>query len=158
MKLATDTSRRASPQEGRRRFLRQVVAGLAAGASALPATAQEKAEPSSAAESGQTSLAEALARYAAELKYEDLPADVVRIAKRTILDTFGCAFGGYTAGPSKIAIRLASDVSSKQGATVLFSGIRTSPDLAVFANGVMIRYLDFNDAFVESHSWRRAPE
>jgi 2-methylcitrate dehydratase len=30
----------------------------------------------------------------------------------------------------------------------LFSGIKTSPDLAVFANGVMIRYLDFNDAFV----------
>jgi 2-methylcitrate dehydratase len=30
----------------------------------------------------------------------------------------------------------------------LISGIRTSPDLAVFANGVMIRYLDFNDAFV----------
>jgi 2-methylcitrate dehydratase len=148
MKPATDTSRRASPQEGRRRFLRQVVAGLAAGASAFPATAQERAEPSSAAESGQTSLAEALARYAAELKYEDLPADVVRIAKRTILDTFGCAFGGYTAGPSRIAIRLASDVSSTQGATVLFSGIRTSPDLAVFANGVMIRYLDFNDAFV----------
>ncbi len=28
------------------------------------------------------------------------------------------------------------------------SGIGTSPDLAVFANGVMIRYLDFNDAFV----------
>ncbi len=30
----------------------------------------------------------------------------------------------------------------------MFSGIKTSPDLAVFANGVMIRYLDFNDAFV----------
>jgi 2-methylcitrate dehydratase len=31
---------------------------------------------------------------------------------------------------------------------VLCSGTRTSPELAVFANGVMIRYLDFNDAFV----------
>jgi 2-methylcitrate dehydratase len=31
---------------------------------------------------------------------------------------------------------------------VLCSGFRTTPDLAVFANGVMIRYLDFNDAFV----------
>jgi len=27
------------------------------------------------------------------------------------------------------------------------SGIKTSPDLAVFANGVMIRYLDFNDGY-----------
>ena len=96
----------------------------------------------------QISLAETLARYATALKYEDLPEDVVRIAKRTILDTLGCAYGGYTAGPSKIAIVLASEVSSKPGATVLISGIRTSPDLAVFANGLMIRYLDFNDAFV----------
>ncbi len=131
----------------RRQFL-HLAAGVA-GAAAFPVIAQDRAErPSSAAGSGQTSLAETLARYAATLKYENLPEDVVRIAKRTILDTLGCAFGGYTAGPSKIAIKLASEVSSKQGATVLISGIRTSPDLAVFANGVMIRYLDFNDAFV----------
>jgi 2-methylcitrate dehydratase len=93
-------------------------------------------------------MAAELARYATNLKYEDLPEDIVRMAKRTILDTFGCAFGGYTAGPSRIATKLASDVDAKRGATVLCSGIKTSPDLAAFANGVMIRYLDFNDAFV----------
>ena len=120
-----------------------------AGSAAFPAIAQDKAKrPSSAAGSGQTSLAETLARYAATLKYDDLPDDVVRIAKRTILDTLGCAFGGYSAGPSKIAIKLASDVNSKQPGTILLSGIKTSPELAVFANGVMIRYLDFNDAYV----------
>jgi 2-methylcitrate dehydratase len=149
MKPAARTSKRSSPQRGRRRFLKQLVAGLALGVSGLPAIAEEKAAaPSAAASSGQTTLAEALARYAIGLKYEDLPDDVVRLAKRTILDTIGCAFGGYTAGPSQIALKLASDVTAKQGATVLFSGIKTSPDLAVFTNGVMIRYLDFNDAFV----------
>jgi 2-methylcitrate dehydratase len=104
--------------------------------------------PASSVANGQVSLGETLAHYASSLKYEDLPEDVIRIAKRTILDTFGCAFGGYTAGPSKIAIKLASDVSSTRSATVLLSSIRTSPDLAAFADGVMIRYLDFNDAFV----------
>jgi 2-methylcitrate dehydratase len=149
MKRPTDTSRPTPSQRGRRQFLKQVVAGLAASASAFPVIAQQKVEgPSSAAPGGQTSLAETLARYAAELTYQDLPEDVVRLAKRTILDTIGCAFGGYTAAPSRIAIKLASDVTSKQAATVLVSGVRTSPDLAVFANGVMIRYLDFNDAFV----------
>jgi 2-methylcitrate dehydratase len=98
--------------------------------------------------SNRASLAETLARYADGLKYEDLPEDVVRITKRTVLDTFGCAFGAYTAGPSKIAIKLASDVSAKHSATVLLSGIKTSPELAAFADGVMIRYLDFNDAYV----------
>jgi 2-methylcitrate dehydratase len=125
----------------RRHFLRQVAAaGLAAGAPIVPALAQTG--------QGQISLAETLARYATGLRYEDLPEDVIRIARRSILDTIGCAFGGYAAGPSKIAQKLAGDVSSRQPATVLFSGVKTSPDLAVFANGVMIRYLDFNDAFV----------
>ncbi len=136
------------PDVERRRFLRQVAAaGLAAGAPAFPALAQTGQNFPTVAKD-QVSLAETLARYAIGLRYEDLPEDVIRIAKRSILDTIGCAFGGYTAGPSRIALKLAGDVSSKQPATVLFSGIKTSPDLAVFANGVMIRYLDFNDAFV----------
>jgi 2-methylcitrate dehydratase len=133
----------------RRHFLgHAAAAGVAIGASTFPALTQERT-PSSASASRQISLGETLARYASGLKYEDLPEDVVRLAKRAILDTFGCAFGGCTAGPSKIAIQLANEVGSKQaGATVLCSGFRTTPDLAVFANGVMIRYLDFNDAFV----------
>jgi 2-methylcitrate dehydratase len=94
------------------------------------------------------SVGEIVARYAANLKYEDLPDDVVWSVKRAILDTFGCAFGGYTAEPSRIALKLAGSVSAQPPATVLFTGTRTTPDLAVFANGVMIRYLDFNDAFV----------
>ena len=122
----------------RRHFLKQIAAtSLVASAPALPAIAEEKG-----------TLAETLARYAASLRYEDLPEDIVRLTKRTILDTIGCAFGGYAAGPSKIAIKLAGDVTAKQPATVLISGTKTSADLATFADGVMIRYLDFNDAFV----------
>src|SRR5450830_224987 len=135
----------------RRRFLTQVATtgAVAGAAAALPALAQEKSErPWSTLGSDQVTVAETLARYATNLRYDDLPPEVARTAKRTILDTLGCAIGGYTAGPSQIAIKLASAVSAKQGATVLCSGIRTSPDLAVFANGVMIRYLDFNDGYI----------
>ena len=139
-----------TPSTDRRRFLRQAAAaGLAAGATALPASALDTVgRDSPAPGGGEAALAEILARYAIDLRYEDLPEEVVRIAKRSILDTFGCAFGGYAATPSRIAIDLARDASSKHAATVLFTGTRTSPDLAVFANGVMIRYLDFNDGFV----------
>jgi 2-methylcitrate dehydratase len=138
-------SARHVPDDSRRGFLK-IVAGIAVGAPAFSVAAQEQTPSVSA--SGQAPLAETLARYAANLKYEDLPDDVVQLAKRAILDTIGCAYGGYDAGPSKIAIKLAGDVSAKQPATVLISGVKTSPDLAVFADGVMIRYLDFNDAFV----------
>ncbi|MDQ3558907.1 MAG: MmgE/PrpD family protein [Pseudomonadota bacterium] len=51
-------------------------------------------------------IAEQLAAYAAELSYDDLPAEVVHQTKRTILDTVGCAFGGFDSGPGLIRFRL----------------------------------------------------
>src|SRR5215475_6020141 len=92
-------------------------------------------------------IAENLGAYAASLRYEALPKEVVHQAKRMIVDTFGCALGGYASEPAHIARELAGRVTSTRPATVLCSGQKTSPELAVFANGVMIRYLDFNDGY-----------
>jgi 2-methylcitrate dehydratase len=47
-------------------------------------------------------IVEQLVAYAAGLRYEDLPAEVVRQAKRLIVDTVGCALGGYGAGPAAL--------------------------------------------------------
>ena len=94
------------------------------------------------------SIAETLAHYAVNLKYTDLPPEVVRTAKRTILDTIGCAIGGYPAEPSQIAVRLACGAGAAPAATVMCSGAKTSHELAVFANGVMLRYLDHNDGYI----------
>jgi len=137
----------------RRQFLRDVVTSgvWMVAAAALPAGAQERAElPTGRNEPPATGgpVAETLADFAVKLRYEDLPGDVIRTVKRTILDTIGCAIGGYDAEPSRIARRLASRVSATPAATVLCSGVKTSHDLAVFANGVMIRYLDFNDGYI----------
>ena len=97
-------------------------------------------------------VAETLAAYASTLRYEDLPADVVHQTKRTIIDTLGCAFGGYSSEPARIARYLAGPISSTQPATILCSGVKTSVDLAAFANDVMIRYLDYNDGYVKKGS------
>lgn len=115
--------RELSLREKRRRFLKQIAAtSVIASAGTIPVIAQDKTEPRrSTLGSGEVPLADALARYAIDLKYEDLREEIVRIAKRTILDTSGCAFGGYTAGPSKIAIKLASDVTAKRGACAVAS-------------------------------------
>ena len=88
-----------------------------------------------------------LSSYATTLKFEDLPAEVVLQAKRMILDTVGCAIGGFSSQPAKIARDLAGTVSSSRPATIMGSGQSTSPDMAAFANGVAIRYLDFNDGY-----------
>jgi 2-methylcitrate dehydratase len=86
------------------------------------------------------------------LSFEELPAEVVHQAKRLLVDTLGCAIGGYSSEPSKIACALAQMVSSQPPATVLGSGQQTSLELATFANGVMIRYLDFNDGYTGQES------
>jgi 2-methylcitrate dehydratase len=90
--------------------------------------------------------------YTNALSFTDLPAEVVHQAKRLLVDTLGCAVGGYPSEPSKIARTLAEPVSSRQPATILGSGQQTSLDLATFANGVMIRYLDFNDGYTSKES------
>jgi 2-methylcitrate dehydratase len=97
-------------------------------------------------------IASYLSDYTTSLAFADLPADVVHQAKRLLVDTLGCAIGGYASEPSKIARALADMVSSRQPATVLGSGQQTSVDLATFANGVMIRYLDFNDGYTSTES------
>jgi 2-methylcitrate dehydratase len=93
-----------------------------------------------------------LCRYTSSLTFEELPAEVVHQAKRLIIDTLGCAIGAYASEPSKIARALADTVSSRQPATILGSGQQTSLDLATFANGVMIRYLDYNDGYTSKES------
>ena len=85
-----------------------------------------------------------LSGYAESLEFSDLPQDVVDKSKRLIIDTLGCALGGYSSEPSKIARGMA-EATSGSPATVIGSGQKTTPDLAAFANGAMIRYLDYND-------------
>jgi 2-methylcitrate dehydratase len=91
-----------------------------------------------------------LCDYALKLSYRDLPQEVVSRTKQIITDTVGCALGGAESPPAKIAKAAASEISSVKPSTVLVSGQKTSPDLAAFANGVMIRYLDFNDTYAGS--------
>ena len=99
-----------------------------------------------------TTLAGTLSNYAASLRYEDLPEETVHLAKRFIIDTLGCALGGYSSEPARVAREIAGMVSSTHPVTVLGSGQQSSLDLASFANGVAIRYLDFNDGYTSRES------
>jgi 2-methylcitrate dehydratase len=91
-----------------------------------------------------------LCDYALKLSYHDLPQEVIGRAKHIVLDTVGCVLGGAESPPAKIARAAASEITSAVPSTVMISGQKTSPDLAAFANGVMIRYLDFNDTYAGS--------
>ena len=81
------------------------------------------------------------------VRYEDLPTPVVRRAKELILDTIGCAYGGFDCQVGEAVRSMATDLGGHAESTVLGSGQRTSMPLATFVNGTMLRYLDANDYY-----------
>jgi 2-methylcitrate dehydratase len=92
-------------------------------------------------------LANRLAEYACRLRYEELPAAVVHEAKRRFIDSLATAVGAMDADAFAIAKRCALRVQSQPGATLLGGG-GSSVEWATFVNGLLIRYLDYNDTYL----------
>jgi 2-methylcitrate dehydratase len=88
-----------------------------------------------------------LSTYAHDLTYEQLPADVVHQVKRTLIDSAGCLVGGLQSEPARMARHLAQTVTCTTPSRLLGTARCSSPDLAGFANGVALRYLDYNDSY-----------
>lgn len=91
-------------------------------------------------------LAAGLARYALDLRYEDIDASTLERVKTHVIDTIGCGIGAFDERP----VRISRDVArgGTGVATVIGTDIRTSVELATFANCAAFRYLDFNDTYI----------
>jgi len=97
------------------------------------------------------SLAEYLASYGTSISYDDLPPQVIHKVKALLIDTFACGMAGYFSKPSEIARRIASGISEcNLPASIIGIRQKSTPELATFANGVMIRYLDLNDGYISA--------
>ena len=94
------------------------------------------------------SFAARLVRWTREAGFYALPATAVHEVKRRVLDSIGCALGAYDQPPAYIAREKAASLSHPRGGTVLGTAHSTPAEWAAFANGTMVRYLDFNDAYL----------
>lgn len=95
------------------------------------------------------SISGELAKSANALKFEDLPSDVIHQTERLVIDTLGCAIGGYESEASRVIQEVVKELNHPEEATVFGSGLKTSCMNAALTNGVMLRYLDYNDtAFI----------
>jgi len=95
-----------------------------------------------------TTVSEKMATFAHRLTFNDLPRDVVHEVKRRAIDSIGCALGAFDYDPCRIARTVARLVKSRFPATLLGTSHASAPELAAFANGTMIRYLDYNDTYL----------
>ncbi len=94
-------------------------------------------------------LAERLANYAATLRFELLDEATVHEVRRRVIDSLACALGAYHADAPTIARKLAATITGDPGAKYLGGGNhRTAPEVAAFVNGVLFRYLDYNDTYL----------
>ncbi len=97
--------------------------------------------------SAMDALTEHLSAYVAGLTYDDIPAPAAHGMKVRLVDTIGCAIGGRDGPPVALGRALAREASATTPARVWLTGERTTPELAVFTNELMVRYLDFNDTY-----------
>ena len=94
-------------------------------------------------------LAEKLAKWAYSLKFKDLTTGAVHETKRRFIDSLATSLGAYRSKPATIARQIVLETpATKDCAVVLGTNRRTTPDLAAFANGAHIRYLDYNDTYL----------
>ena len=107
--------------------------------------AQEKHETG-----GQTAVREdagrTLARYAATLPFEALPAAVVRLTKQCILDTLGTTLAASTLGPEAPMFHdYVREAGGSQDCTLIGYGERAPAQMAAFLNGANSHMLDYDD-------------
>jgi 2-methylcitrate dehydratase len=91
--------------------------------------------------------AEELAAFVKRISYGDLSAEACQQIKIRVLDALGCALGALEAEPIRMIKNQIEDFNGS-GLCTLIGGGRSAPDRAAFHNGALMRYLDFNDAYI----------
>jgi 2-methylcitrate dehydratase len=93
-------------------------------------------------------LAEKLADYVHSTNYNVVPENVIHETKKRIIDSLGCGIGAFNEEPVKISRKVAQAARDSQGSTLFGTRKKTTPDLAAFVNGIMVRYFDYNDTYL----------
>jgi 2-methylcitrate dehydratase len=93
-----------------------------------------------------------MSEWAAGLEFEQLSSDAVYQAKRFLLDSIGCALGGYQQHDVAIALEVLEEIAGPGQATLIGSGKQMDVVSAALANALMIRCMDYNDIY-----WRQDP-
>ncbi len=91
-------------------------------------------------------LTDYVGRFVVNTTYEDIPADVLELGKKSILDGLGLALAGSRAETATICRQYLQELGVCGGqAIVIGSELKTSPRFAAFVNGVSIHADDFDD-------------
>jgi 2-methylcitrate dehydratase PrpD len=104
-------------------------------------------DPALTAASHDTSLTDYVAGFVVATRANDIPADVMHLGKRSVIDALGLALAGAASQTGAITRRYlaALGIGSSSGSTVIGSDLRLPARFAAFANGVSIHADDYDD-------------
>ena len=100
----------------------------------------------------QKSISRQISEFAVNLKYKDLPENVVHEVKRYLYDSIGCAYGAYNTKDVNIIHNIYKKMKGAKEATVIGFGDQFPAVNTTLINSLMIRALDFNDIY-----WKEDP-
>ncbi|MHC1566672.1 MAG: MmgE/PrpD family protein [Candidatus Syntropharchaeia archaeon] len=96
--------------------------------------------------------AEKISEWLSELKYDDLPKDVIEKAKECVIDWVGVAVLGSFSEWSKILVEIVSEIGGKEESTVVRYGNKIPCPNAAMVNAVMALSFDFSDTYLQAES------
>jgi 2-methylcitrate dehydratase len=100
----------------------------------------------------EKSISRQIAEFAVNLKYEDIPAEVINEVKRYLYDSIGCAIGSMQTNDVNVIRDIYKEMGGEPEATVFAFGDKLPAVNVALINSLMIRALDFNDIY-----WKEDP-
>lgn len=94
----------------------------------------------------------ALVEFAAGLRYEDVPADVVAMAKRCMLDSLGCGIYGAGKPWTESVARVVEGLGQAPRSAAWGSAVRADPTGAALVNGTAAQGFELDDCHDQSMS------
>ena len=108
------------------------------GAGSIPMFAQGSPAP--------IGLTRAVADFVVRTSYEDIPADVIELGRKSILDSIGLALAGSVAHTGELCRAYVQSLGLGKGAaTVIGSSLRIAPRFAALLNGLGVHADDYDD-------------
>lgn len=102
-------------------------------------------------------LSQIISDYTANLQYEDLPEDVVAMAKIAIMDWLGSVVGGSLEPPARMTAKVVREEGGLPQATVIGFDEKTSVSRAALVNGASCHILELDDLHKSSIMHPAAP-
>lgn len=92
-------------------------------------------------------------KFVHDFNESNLTGSAVQAINRTMIDSMAAVISGFEAPPCRIAARMGRLYpAGEMKSTILGYGVTTTPEIAAFANGCLIRQTDFNDNAPGGHS------